>query len=81
MGRIQAQQRQPAAGENISALANSAALEGKPFAYVVWGVRDEDHLIEGTSFDPRNVCIVEPAVSPPCVRLKVPKAMHRGSMD
>ena len=41
-------------GKNISALANSAALEGKPFAYVVWGIRDEDHVIEGTSFDPRN---------------------------
>ena len=24
-------------GKNISALANSAALEGKAFAYIVWG--------------------------------------------
>ena len=25
-------------GENISALANSAALDGRPYAYIVWGV-------------------------------------------
>ena len=31
-----------AIGELISALANAAALVGKAFAYLVWGVRDED---------------------------------------
>ena len=41
-----------AIGENISALANSAALEGKTYAYVVWGIRNEDHAIVGTTFDP-----------------------------
>lgn len=39
-------------GEYISALANSAALAGKAAAYLVWGVRDSDHAIVGTAFDP-----------------------------
>lgn len=42
-----------AIGEHISALANSAALMGKAFAYLVWGVRDENHALIGTTFDPR----------------------------
>lgn len=41
-----------AIGEYLSALANSAALAGKAFAYLVWGVRDEDHAVVGTSFSP-----------------------------
>ena len=36
----------------LSALANSAALAGKAFAYKVWGIRDSDHAIVGTSFSP-----------------------------
>lgn len=39
-------------GEYLSALANSAALAGKAFAYLVWGVRDSDHAIVGTQFSP-----------------------------
>jgi len=39
-------------GEYISALANSAALLGKPFAYLVWGVKNLDHEIIGTNFNP-----------------------------
>jgi predicted HTH transcriptional regulator len=42
-------------GEYISALANAAALVGKAFAYLVWGVRDEDHAVVGTRFDPHAV--------------------------
>ena len=41
-----------AIGEYISALANAAALVGKAFAYLVWGVRDEAHAIVGTTFEP-----------------------------
>ena len=37
---------------DISALANAAALVGKPTAYVVWGGRNEDHAVVGTTFDP-----------------------------
>ncbi len=39
-------------GEYISALANAAAISHKTYAYLVWGVRDEDHEVVGTSFDP-----------------------------
>lgn len=39
-------------GEYISALANAATLLGKAFAYLVWGVRDGDHTVVGTTFDP-----------------------------
>ncbi len=42
-------------GEYVSALSNSAALLGKPYAYVVWGVADDDHAIVGTSFTPSTV--------------------------
>jgi ATP-dependent DNA helicase RecG len=41
-----------AIGEYLSALANSAALAGKAFAYLVWGVRDADHGVVGTRFSP-----------------------------
>ena len=39
-------------GEYISALANSAALVGKAFAYIVWGIENETHEIVGTTIDP-----------------------------
>lgn len=37
-------------GEYLSALANSAALAGKAFAYLVWGVSDDEHTVVGTKF-------------------------------
>lgn len=39
-------------GEYLSALANAAALNGKAFAYLVWGIEDQTHGIVGTSFSP-----------------------------
>jgi len=39
-------------GEYVSALSNSAALLGKPHAYVVWGISDDSHAVIGTSFVP-----------------------------
>ena len=39
-------------GKDISALANSAALMGRDFAYKIWGVEDSTHRLVGTSFDP-----------------------------
>ena len=39
-------------GEYVSALANSAALLGKSFAYMVWGIADADHAVVGTRFRP-----------------------------
>ncbi|MCI6717040.1 MAG: ATP-binding protein, partial [Mollicutes bacterium] len=38
-------------GEYISSLSNSAAILGKQFAYMIWGVNDATHKIVGTSFD------------------------------
>jgi ATP-dependent DNA helicase RecG len=39
-------------GEYLSALANSAALLSKPFAYLVWGIKDNSRKIVGTTFSP-----------------------------
>lgn len=39
-------------GEYISALSNSAALNGKTNAYLLWGVEDKTHKIVGTNFNP-----------------------------
>jgi ATP-dependent DNA helicase RecG len=44
-------------GEYISALANSAALEGRRLAYLLWGVRDDDHALVGTKFDPDSATV------------------------
>jgi ATP-dependent DNA helicase RecG len=41
-------------GEYLSAISNSAALAGKDYGYIVWGVRDSDHEIVGTAFRPSN---------------------------
>jgi predicted HTH transcriptional regulator len=43
-----------AIGEYISALANSAALAGKTRGYLLWGVRDSDHALVGTRFEPKT---------------------------
>ncbi|MFV0543659.1 MAG: ATP-binding protein [Marinicella pacifica] len=39
-------------GEYISALSNSAALNGKAKAYMIWGIDDKTHEVEGTRFKP-----------------------------
>lgn len=39
-------------GQYISALANSAVLEGRDRAWVVWGIEDGTHAVKGTCFDP-----------------------------
>lgn len=39
-------------GEYLSALANSAAMEGKACAYLIWGVDDGNHDILGTTVQP-----------------------------
>ena len=41
-------------GENVSALANSAALLRKHCGYIVWGIEDARHAIVGTTFKPRE---------------------------
>ena len=39
-------------GENISALSNGAALNGKTSAYIAWGIEDSTHNVVGTNFNP-----------------------------
>ncbi len=39
-------------GRLISALANAARLADQHFAYIVWGIRDGDHVVTGTDFEP-----------------------------
>lgn len=38
-------------GQDISALANSAALHEKTCAYMLWGIDDTTHEIVGTSYN------------------------------
>lgn len=42
-------------GQDIAALANGAALYDKEHAYMIWGVRDEDHAILGTNYNLQNL--------------------------
>ena len=41
-------------GKLLSALSNAARLAGQHFAYILWGVRDADHSITGTTFIPEK---------------------------
>ncbi len=41
-------------GQYLSALANTAALQGHERAWLVWGVADGTHAVTGTAFDPFN---------------------------
>ena len=41
-------------GRLISALANAARIADRETAYMVWGIRDGDHAITGTAFDPAS---------------------------
>ena len=41
-------------GEYISALSNSAAICNKETAYLLWGINDKTHEIEGTKFSPKQ---------------------------
>lgn len=60
-------------GEYISALANAAALAGKAFAYLVWGVRNEDHVPIGTTFDPHAARVGNEELESWLLRLLEPK--------
>ena len=42
-------------GEDISALANGAALDEKNYAYFIWGVEDKTHAIVGTEYTLQNI--------------------------
>ncbi len=66
-----------AIGEYISALANAAALVGKAFAYLVWGVSDGDHAVVGTTFDPRTTHVGNEELESWLLRLLEPKIDFR----
>ena len=40
-----------ALGEYISSMSNAAAMVGEEYAYFVWGVENNTHIIKGTTFD------------------------------
>lgn len=42
-------------GQDISALANSAALHEKTSAYMLWGIDDTTHEIVGTDYDLQTI--------------------------
>lgn len=42
-------------GEYFSALANAAAVHGKPKGYLVFGIENATHAVVGTNFDPERV--------------------------
>jgi len=60
-------------GEYISALSNSATLNGKTTAYMIWGVDDETHEILGTSFKPITMTKGNEAFENWLLRLLTPK--------
>lgn len=64
-------------GEYISALANAAALVGKAFGYLVWGIRDGDHSVVGTSFNPHTTRIGNEELENWLLRLLEPKIDFR----
>jgi len=64
-------------GEYLSALANSAALAGKAFAYLVWGVQDGDHAVVGTAFNPHGACVGNEELESWLLRLLEPKIEFR----
>lgn len=41
-------------GERISALSNGACIHNQTFGYLVFGVEDKTHIIQGTSFNPKT---------------------------
>lgn len=64
-------------GEYISALANAAALHGKAFAYLLWGINDKNHKIIGTSFNPITTKIGNEELENWLLRLLNPKINFR----
>ena len=64
-------------GEYLPALANAAALNGKAFAYLVWGIEDGTHAIVGTSFSPSTAKKGNEPLETWLLRLLTPKIHFR----
>ena len=56
-------------GEYISALSNSAAIIGRSFAFMFWGVNDKTHHVSGTKI---NLGKLPPAIFAVAIR----KSLH-----
>ena len=41
-------------GRTICALSNAARLADQHFGYMLWGIRDGDHEVVGTTFEPHS---------------------------
>lgn len=51
-------------GKNVSALSNGAALHGRSFGYLIWGVANDTHEVVGTNFtlEPKGRGPLEPRI-------------------
>lgn len=71
-------------GEILSALSNSAALLGKPCAYIVWGIDDTTHDVVGTAFRPRQAKVGNEELENWLLGLLDPRIdfrIHEGEID
>ena len=50
-------------GEYICGLANLALYKKAPYAYAIWGIRENDRTITGTSFSPPELSILSAELS------------------
>lgn len=64
-------------GQYISALANSAALQGKTNAYLVWGIENKTHDVVGTTFRLKHARKGEEELENWLVRLLKPRINFR----
>ena len=64
-------------GEYVSALANSAVLAGKAFAYMLWGIQDGCQEIIGTTFVPATTKVGEEELENWLLRFLKPKIDFR----
>lgn len=67
-------------GEYLSALSNTAALQRRAKAYLLWGVEDGTHAVVGTAFDPTREKIGGQELESWLLQLLTPKlnfAFHR----
>jgi len=64
-------------GEYISAISNAAALNGKAFGYVVWGIENGSHAVIGTSFSPLDEKKGNEPLETWLLRLLTPKVHFR----
>ncbi|MGW3344876.1 ATP-binding protein [Nonomuraea rubra] len=60
-------------GEYLSALSNAAALAGVERGYMIWGIRDSDREVVGTSFKPKLKKVGNEDLIPWLTRLLTPE--------